>query len=88
MYVASFWREREDVAQPVDGREREVRPRAVECGRGGIVEVLIVNCAARYEEKRLARREGNQDRGLVVWLASPFHLRVLPECGYDRRYAT
>ena len=46
MYDASVWREREDVAQPVDGREREVRPRAVECGRGVIVEVLIVNCAA------------------------------------------
>lgn len=88
MYDASFWREREDVAQPVDGREREVRPRAVEYGRGVIVEVFIVNCAAQYEEKRLARMEGNQDLALFVWPASPFHLRVLPECGYDRRHAT
>ena len=47
MYDASFWREREDVAQPVDGREREVRPRAVECGRGIIVNVLIAIRAAR-----------------------------------------
>jgi len=52
MYDASFWREREDVAQPVDGREREARPRAVECGRGAVVGALI----ARSEEKRRARR--------------------------------
>ena len=47
MYDASFWREREDVAQPVDGRERDIRPRAVWCGRGVIVKVLIVIRAAR-----------------------------------------
>lgn len=51
IYDALFWREREDVAQPVDGREREVRPRAIECGRGTVMGVLIVIRAARYKEK-------------------------------------
>ena len=50
IYDALFWQEREDVAQPVDGREREVRPRAVECGRGIVMGILIVNRAAQYKE--------------------------------------
>ena len=59
MYDASFWREREDVAQPVDGREREVRPRAVECGRGIVVEVFIAVRAARC----LIRGEATSAKG-------------------------
>lgn len=41
IYDASFWREREDVAPPVDGRERDVQPRDVERGRGAVVGALI-----------------------------------------------
>jgi hypothetical protein len=81
IYDVSFWREREDVAQPVDGREREARPHAVECGRGAVVEALIVIGKAT-SARGVEALESNRVVALLGWL-----LPSESECVYDGRTA-
>ena len=94
IYEASFWRDREDVARLVDGREREARPRDVECGRGAVVGALIVVDAVLYEETSeptrmwvVAGQPGEPgDQGLLLYLFGFSFKRphvdpsVVPEC--------
>jgi len=71
IYDASFWREHEDVARAVDGREREAQLCDVEWRRGAIVGGFIVTDAAWNEEtsEQPEVRRSNSNPGRLLCLA-------------------